>query len=205
MPLCSRHRSLGPFIIGLNEELQVALEKNYAFFALTICPADGNHLLIPEADKALDLNWERLAISFAGQLSLQRHLQMGSRRFTIGLDSADGTSLQNIAKLDGEIMNNLSLMLSNGVRPGDDTKHKKKKKKKKSPTAAASPQGYKPHFYNLQNGFSKKQVVIAETGMAMLAYAQNNVNKVFSVQKYNIEGLKQQKSLAVMATTGSSP
>ena len=28
-----------------NEELQVALEKNYAFFALTICPANGNHLL----------------------------------------------------------------------------------------------------------------------------------------------------------------
>ena len=29
-----------------NEELQVALEKNYAYFALTICPANGNHLLI---------------------------------------------------------------------------------------------------------------------------------------------------------------
>ena len=83
--------------VDKNEELQVALEKNYPYFALTICPADGNHLLIPEADKALDLNWERLAISFAGQLSLQRHLQMGSRRFTIGLDSADGTSLQNIS------------------------------------------------------------------------------------------------------------
>ena len=93
--------------VDKNEELQVALEKNYPYFALTICPANspanGNHLLIPQQDKEIDLNWERLAISFAGQLSLQRHLQMGSRRFTIGLDSADGTSLQNIAKLDGEI------------------------------------------------------------------------------------------------------
>eukprot|EP00935_MAST-01C_sp_MAST-1C-sp1_P000300 g300.t1 len=32
----------------------------------------------------------------------------------------------------------------------------------------------------------------------MLAYAQNNANKASSVQKYNTEGLKQQKSLAVI-------